>query len=246
MHGPQEGGGRPTRAEDLLRQKRPRRPSGRRRISGGQGGWNFEPSARCAGLNVVGTLEQRIAPLGYELLLPSPVFGEGLGVGAGQRARRIFSARNDKGAHLGALVVFLAERVGFEPTVQRSCTPDFESGSFGHSDTSPCPDPCRWMSGARWPCGMPLRGPRSLLNHRALASPSGIDACIAWPGQPVALMTPWRTSRRAVPAFGAAPRGQVAGSSSVSVRLVPPCPQTPGQRATLAEKITMAILRRLS
>ena len=30
----------------------------------------------------------------------------------------------------------LAERVGFEPTVPFS-TPDFESGTFGHSATSP-------------------------------------------------------------------------------------------------------------
>ena len=32
---------------------------------------------------------------------------------------------------------FLAERVGFEPTVPCG-TPDFESGTFGHSATSPC------------------------------------------------------------------------------------------------------------
>ena len=29
------------------------------------------------------------------------------------------------------------ERVGFEPTVMQSTTPDFESGSFDHSDISP-------------------------------------------------------------------------------------------------------------
>ena len=33
----------------------------------------------------------------------------------------------------------LAERVGFEPTVRGYRTPDFESGSFDHSDTSPLP-----------------------------------------------------------------------------------------------------------
>ncbi len=31
----------------------------------------------------------------------------------------------------------MAERVGFEPTVRGYRTPDFESGSFDHSDTSP-------------------------------------------------------------------------------------------------------------
>ena len=32
---------------------------------------------------------------------------------------------------------FLAERVGFEPTVRYKRTPDFESGTFDHSATSP-------------------------------------------------------------------------------------------------------------
>jgi hypothetical protein len=31
----------------------------------------------------------------------------------------------------------LAERVGFEPTVRENRTPDFESGTFDHSATSP-------------------------------------------------------------------------------------------------------------
>ena len=31
----------------------------------------------------------------------------------------------------------LAERVGFEPTVPETGTPDFESGAFDHSATSP-------------------------------------------------------------------------------------------------------------
>ncbi len=31
----------------------------------------------------------------------------------------------------------LAERVGFEPTVRENRTPDFESGPFDHSGTSP-------------------------------------------------------------------------------------------------------------
>ena len=34
-------------------------------------------------------------------------------------------------------LVFLAERVGFEPTVRENRTPDFESGPFDHSGTSP-------------------------------------------------------------------------------------------------------------
>jgi len=32
---------------------------------------------------------------------------------------------------------YLAERVGFEPTVRENRTPDFESGTFDHSATSP-------------------------------------------------------------------------------------------------------------
>ena len=31
----------------------------------------------------------------------------------------------------------LAERVGFEPTLQQNCKPDFESGAFDHSATFP-------------------------------------------------------------------------------------------------------------
>jgi hypothetical protein len=31
----------------------------------------------------------------------------------------------------------VAERVGFEPTVRYNRTPDFESGAFDHSATSP-------------------------------------------------------------------------------------------------------------
>ena len=33
--------------------------------------------------------------------------------------------------------LLLAERVGFEPTVRENRTPDFESGPFDHSGTSP-------------------------------------------------------------------------------------------------------------
>ncbi len=38
---------------------------------------------------------------------------------------------------LAGLFLFLAERVGFEPTVRYKRTPDFESGTFDHSATSP-------------------------------------------------------------------------------------------------------------
>ncbi len=41
-----------------------------------------------------------------------------------------------KGTHAGA-PFNLAERVGFEPTVRGYRTPDFESGTFDHSATSP-------------------------------------------------------------------------------------------------------------
>ena len=44
--------------------------------------------------------------------------------------------QNEQGPHKGALFV-LAERVGFEPTVRENRTPDFESGPFDHSGTSP-------------------------------------------------------------------------------------------------------------
>ena len=35
----------------------------------------------------------------------------------------------------------MAERVGFEPTVRVNRTPDFESGPFDHSGTSPSAGP---------------------------------------------------------------------------------------------------------
>src|SRR3989304_4899471 len=38
---------------------------------------------------------------------------------------------------LADVLCCLAERVGFEPTVTHNATPDFESGTFDHSDTSP-------------------------------------------------------------------------------------------------------------
>src|SRR5690606_11900127 len=42
-----------------------------------------------------------------------------------------------KARSYAGLVLLLAERVGFEPTVRRRRTPDFESGAFDHSATSP-------------------------------------------------------------------------------------------------------------
>ena len=40
----------------------------------------------------------------------------------------------------------LAEREGFEPSLQETCKPDFESGAFDHSATSPflCAAPHLW------------------------------------------------------------------------------------------------------
>ncbi len=37
----------------------------------------------------------------------------------------------------GLILDSLAERVGFEPTVRKNRTPDFESGAFDHSATFP-------------------------------------------------------------------------------------------------------------
>ena len=42
-----------------------------------------------------------------------------------------------KAIEFNGLVQLLAERVGFEPTVGGCPTPDFESGTFDHSATSP-------------------------------------------------------------------------------------------------------------
>ena len=46
------------------------------------------------------------------------------------------SARKQNGPARGPYH-FLEERVGFEPTVRVKRTPDFESGPFDHSGTSP-------------------------------------------------------------------------------------------------------------
>lgn len=45
-------------------------------------------------------------------------------------------------------LIFLAERVGFEPTVRGYRTPDFESGTFDHSATSPGASLAATRSGA--------------------------------------------------------------------------------------------------
>ena len=49
---------------------------------------------------------------------------------------------------------FLAERVGFEPTVRCNRTPDFESGPFDHSGTSPRGGDIGEQSGR---CQVPIR-----------------------------------------------------------------------------------------
>ena len=54
----------------------------------------------------------------------------------GNMPRFLPTTRNTKGPMKGSFV-FLAERVGFEPTVRETRTPDFESGPFDHSGTSP-------------------------------------------------------------------------------------------------------------
>src|SRR5690606_9233294 len=45
--------------------------------------------------------------------------------------------RQPRKKRLSGLFLRLAERVGFEPTVRYKRTPDFESGTFDHSATSP-------------------------------------------------------------------------------------------------------------
>ena len=52
------------------------------------------------------------------------------------------SRRKYKRPREGAFHI-LAERVGFEPTVRENRTPDFESGPFDHSGTSPWRRPLR-------------------------------------------------------------------------------------------------------
>ena len=54
----------------------------------------------------------------------------------GSKAHTLLGEKNKRRPQ-GAPLIFLAERVGFEPTVRGYRTPDFESGSFDHSDTSP-------------------------------------------------------------------------------------------------------------
>ena len=52
------------------------------------------------------------------------------------RVRKPIPSPKNERPRKGAFL-FLAERVGFEPTVRVNRTPDFESGPFDHSGTSP-------------------------------------------------------------------------------------------------------------
>ncbi len=54
----------------------------------------------------------------------------------GSKSSTTLGEKNKTGPQ-GARLIFLAERVGFEPTVRENRTPDFESGPFDHSGTSP-------------------------------------------------------------------------------------------------------------
>jgi hypothetical protein len=47
--------------------------------------------------------------------------------------------RNDEGSLYGRKSGHLAEREGFEPSIPETGMPDFESGAFDHSATSPSP-----------------------------------------------------------------------------------------------------------
>ena len=46
-------------------------------------------------------------------------------------------SKQEKSPGGGFLLYMLAERVGFEPTIRYARMPDFESGAFDHSATSP-------------------------------------------------------------------------------------------------------------
>jgi hypothetical protein len=54
-----------------------------------------------------------------------------------RRVRPHFPLRQKRKRPQGGPFAFLAEREGFEPSVGYSPTPDFESGTFDHSATSP-------------------------------------------------------------------------------------------------------------
>ena len=58
-------------------------------------------------------------------------------VGATRRARRVPRQIKKKGCLSAALFLYLAERGGFEPPRRYKRLPDFESGTFNHSATSP-------------------------------------------------------------------------------------------------------------
>jgi hypothetical protein len=78
----------------------------------------------------------------------------------------------------------LAERVGFEPTVPCG-TPDFESGTFGHSATSPVSNSIVYQTDVAptlpTSCGsLPPEGPLRLRPGKAgSAAPAGVKRCQA-------------------------------------------------------------------
>ncbi len=49
----------------------------------------------------------------------------------------IIATHNKEARHFRIGLLYLAEREGFEPSVRGYRTPDFESGTFDHSATSP-------------------------------------------------------------------------------------------------------------
>ena len=99
---------------------------------------------------------------------PGEAFGGEGGMGASRPGMRLaplrpsnrlrkpipHSAGKQNGPRKGAHFCFLAERVGFEPTVRCNRTPDFESGPFDHSGTSPRGGDIGEQSGR---CQVPIR-----------------------------------------------------------------------------------------
>lgn len=57
--------------------------------------------------------------------------------GDARKARRVPRQIKKKGCRSAALFLYLAERGGFEPPRRYKRLPDFESGTFNHSATSP-------------------------------------------------------------------------------------------------------------
>ena len=94
----------------LLKENRPLNSVGVLSITGGEGGIRLHPAGR--------DLACKPSPSNHT-----------------REVRRDFTPLRNENAPRGAFEL-LAERVGFEPTVPCS-TPDFESGTFDHSATSP-------------------------------------------------------------------------------------------------------------